>query len=332
MILVVSQSGDPSTQHIIDWLSYYKANFVHISDRESCVCFKSMNISNLGIDTHFVVEGKEVNISDIEAYFWRRGFFHYSFSNIKTNIARSGDLYFDEQVSRHLQGEKDKLLKSIYLQLENVDNKIGSYTYYDENKLDVLLLAKKNDLDIPRTLVTTQKKELLRFLKECGRIISKPINRAFTHKANANLSYSHLTVSISNDDIQEQAEEFFPTLFQEALSKVFELRIFYLKGQCYSMAIFSQNDEQTKVDFRNYNEEKPNRTVPFLLPKEISNKISLLMDLLNLDNGSVDMIYTTDKRYVFLEVNPVGQFGMVSYPCNYYLEKRIAKQLIQKKI
>lgn len=32
--------------------------------------------------------------------------------------------------------------------------------------------------------------------------------------------------------------------------------------------------------------------------------------------------------YYFLEVNPVGQYGMVEFPCNYKLNEKIAKYLI----
>jgi len=46
-----------------------------------------------------------------------------------------------------------------------------------------------------------------------------------------------------------------------------------------------------------------------------------------LNSGSIDILVTPNNEYVFLEVNPVGQFGMVSQPCNYYLEKRIAERL-----
>jgi hypothetical protein len=41
-------------------------------------------------------------------------------------------------------------------------------------------------------------------------------------------------------------------------------------------------------------------------------------------------LQTPDGREVFLEVNPVGQFGMVSAPCNYHLEKKVAELLIRK--
>ena len=49
-----------------------------------------------------------------------------------------------------------------------------------------------------------------------------------------------------------------------------------------------------------------------------------------MNTGSFDFILTSEGEYVFLEVNPIGQFGMVSYPCNYYLEEKIVDLLIQK--
>ena len=109
------------------------------------------------------------------------------------------------------------------------------------------------------------------------------------------------------------------------MEKAFELRIFYLRGKFYSTAIFSQNDEQTKVDFRNYNDDKPNRVIPFNIPKKLKIKLNKLMRKLKLDSGSIDIIVTNKGEYVFLEVNPVGQFTQVSSPCNYYLEKEIAE-------
>jgi glutathione synthase/RimK-type ligase-like ATP-grasp enzyme len=95
------------------------------------------------------------------------------------------------------------------------------------------------------------------------------------------------------------------------------------------MAIFSTLDPQTRIDFRKYNWDKPNRTIPFKIPDKISDKIIQLMKTLNLNHGSIDLIVTPSEEFVFLEVNPVGQFGMVSDPCNYFLEKKIADYLIK---
>jgi glutathione synthase/RimK-type ligase-like ATP-grasp enzyme len=51
---------------------------------------------------------------------------------------------------------------------------------------------------------------------------------------------------------------------------------------------------------------------------------------LGLETGSIDLIRTPDGRTVFLEINPVGQFGMISHPCNYNLERVVAEHLIER--
>src|SRR5690606_13836356 len=108
-------------------------------------------------------------------------------------------------------------------------------------------------------------------------------------------------------------------------------RIFYLKEKTYAMAIFSQSNEQTKLDFSRYDYSYPNREDPFQLPVDIENKNIKMMKRIDLNCGSIDMILTPENEFVFLEVNPVGQFGMVSYPCNYNLENILAKTLCNEK-
>ena len=114
------------------------------------------------------------------------------------------------------------------------------------------------------------------------------------------------------------------------MDKVYELRVFYLAGEFHAMAIFSQNDEQTRVDFRQYNRRRPNRNVPYRLAPELAARLRGLMDDLGLETGSIDLMVARDGREVFLEINPVGQFGMVSRPCNYRLERKVAELLLRK--
>jgi glutathione synthase/RimK-type ligase-like ATP-grasp enzyme len=141
--------------------------------------------------------------------------------------------------------------------------------------------------------------------------------------------YSYGTSKIELEDLEEMDDYFFPSLLQQNIQKKYELRIFYLRKRFFPMAIFSQNDEKTKIDFRNYNDEKPNRNVPFLLPKEIEQKLELFMQSMQLDCGSIDMIVTINNEYIFLEVNPKGQYNMVSVPCGYNLDYEISKELIK---
>ncbi len=143
-------------------------------------------------------------------------------------------------------------------------------------------------------------------------------------------SYALYTSELCEDDINALDEQFYPTQFQERIEKKYEVRTFYLDGEFYSMAIFSQNSQQSKVDFRNNNLDSLNRYVPYKLSKEIEDKVTRFMKQIKLNCGSIDLICDKMNRYHFLEVNPVGQFGFVSYTCNYNLEKKIAKYLMNE--
>lgn len=194
------------------------------------------------------------------------------------------------------------------------------------NKLIGLTEAKKIGLQVPETILCNNKEHLREFLFKKRKIITKDIeNSAFVKVGNYH--YSNFTNVIDDNNINEVPNSFSISAFQEHIEKSYELRIFYFFGKVYSMAIFSQNDPKTTVDFRRYNMSKPNRTTPYNLPAEIEIKIINLMKRLKLETGSIDLIRTTIGNYVFLEVNPVGQFMMVSRPCNYRLEQKIAKKL-----
>ncbi len=81
------------------------------------------------------------------------------------------------------------------------------------------------------------------------------------------------------------------------------------------------------VDYRDKDKIRNPRTIPFKLPKNIEDKLVLLMKQLNLNTGSIDIIKTFDGRYVFLEVNPIGIYDEISINCNYYLNKKVAEWL-----
>jgi len=138
-------------------------------------------------------------------------------------------------------------------------------------------------------------------------------------------------IKTTSDNIfgKELPEVFFPSLVQELLDKEYEIRTFFLLGNFYSVCIFSQQDDKTKIDFRNYHHEKPNRISKYVLPNEIQNKLRELMNKFKLNSGSLDLVFTKDNKYVLLEVNPVGQFAVVSENGNYDLELMIAETLNQ---
>src|SRR5690606_26788720 len=84
--------------------------------------------------------------------------------------------------------------------------------------------------------------------------------------------YFTYTELLGPHSLEGVGERMAPSFFQRYVEKQFELRIFFLDDVFHTVAIFSQSDAQTKVDYRKYNSTKPNRVIPFQLPADVEAK------------------------------------------------------------
>lgn len=327
MILIKSNPNDPSADEVVEWIHSLKGKFLRIDDGNDVVN-ATINMggaanSACSIKLKFR-DRQEVDLGKVSSFWQRRGQFKFEFSDeLKSELSRikfmvSGDL-------AHFQKLEWQVIEAfISRQLYNETISLHNPDFRSINKLEQLLKAASLGIDIPQTLVTTDKNEVREFARPK---ITKPLKESIRFILDEHY-FQTFTAAVSDEDVETLAEQFSPSYFQEHLDKAYELRVFYLNGTCYAMAIFSQQDQQTQLDFKNYNANKPNRNVPYQLPTQMEEKIGQLMTLLKLKTGSLDFVVTQSGRYVFLEVNPVGQFGFVSHACNYRLEKKIAQALM----
>lgn len=318
MIAILSKRDmELSTEQVLDWLEVLEADFVRINGRDILQSF-SYSLNNERITNKLMP-------SDVNICWFRR----WSDEDHLPDLVMKGDCSESNLITlySHLKGEAAVINKSIFASLKN-KKWLSSQSEISLSKIEMLQAAVESGLKTPKTLITTSKLELCEFFKENEeKVISKCISDGPFFYSNEEF-LSLKTVQVNQELIDQLPAQFFVSLFQEMVDKTYELRVFYLDGKFYPMAIFSQLDDQTAVDFRNYNLGKPNRTVPYNLPMEIELKLQKLMNNLKMTTGSIDMIRSTSGEYIFLEVNPVGQFGMTSSPCNYFLEKKIAQYLI----
>lgn len=328
MVLILSNDFEVNTCDVIDWLLKYKTDFVRINVDDVDLESLSIKIDNdLSAKNEFILnyKGREINSKDIKSYWFRRGTIpNIQGSSEKPTVFNSNA--YNNKLKKYLELEYKVLIEYIHDLLDDVPVRLGSRGTANLNKLKVLKLAKEIGLSIPDTIVTTSSNDIRKAKEACGEIITKSIDNLFmAEKVGQRMLF--YTEEVSDSIIDDLPENIFPSLIQKKLNKKYELRIFYLDGDFYSMAIFSQLDDTTTVDFRNYNTQKPNRTVPFKLPEHIETKLHILMQKLQLKTGSIDIVVTTDNEYVFLEINPVGQFAQVAGPCNYPLFHKIAEYL-----
>ena len=319
MILILSEERDQSTNIIIDWLNYFKRPFIRVNETDICI------IKKIGLTTDEVIitiAGDELNFDGISAYWYRRGNFNIALPN---DITKE-NLPFKDEIKKNLKEELAILVDYLHLILRNKKH-VGCFFDNYTNKLQNLTLAKKCGLQVPNTIISSKKDLIVDFLNKEKEIITKAISETILFSNQNNGAIQAYTSIVKKDEISQYNESLFPSLFQNKIDKKYELRIFYLAGEFFPMAIFSQSNNKTKTDFRKYDRETPNRCVPYSLPETIKTKLDSFMKLKRLSTGSIDMVVDSRNEYIFLEVNPVGQFGMTSYPCNYYLEKKIAEYL-----
>jgi ATP-GRASP peptide maturase of grasp-with-spasm system len=322
MILLISEDTDISTNRVIDWISYMGSEYIRINQSDVNQFNFILLSDKINNECSLKINGSEVLLSNIKAVWFRRGSLIFEKHFCKSTTSQ----IINDQISLKLVPEIKYTTKGIVKYL--LEKKCLGNNNYSSNKMEVLQIAQKVGLLIPETIITNNKATVKSFIIKHKRIISKGIEDGIGGCKLLNTNIICGTEEITYKDLNLFPETFFYSLFQEKINKEFEIRVFFIAGECYAMAIFSQLDKRTKLDFRNYNIEKPNRKVPFILPTEIRLKIRLLMDELKLNTGSIDIIYSIDKKYIFLEVNPVGQYGMVSKPCNYLLDKKIAQFLV----
>ena len=329
MVLIISSSGG-TVNDVIDWIASRGIIVHRLNPNLEGVRLNEIKLTKNSTDIEIYFE--DYNITTKLSSYTGIWIWHADlrFSNCENTVKGKGSDPTIDMVSRSLDRHHKVLVDyfNSFLTL-NTNKTIGNFNLQNLNKLEVLLKAKNIGLDIPETYIISRKEILLNLQKRHS-LITKPYHEVVYPFYNE-VPFQNYTSSIKESLMHEIEEEMFPTLVQEKIEKLFEIRSFYLRGTFYSMAIFSQSSLQTQLDFRNYDFEKPNRTIPFNIPKKIEMKLAKLFKNLNLDSGSVDMIFTNNNKFKFLEINPVGQFGMVSFPCNYYLDEIIMQHLTDER-
>lgn len=324
MVFIVSNEYDHSTGIVIKYLKINNYDYVRLTENQFIDSIE-VHLTESKVEISFSVRGKDISYSEISSFWFRKNKIEL-FSNIKISYP----FFYSESHKKHLKDfiineELNALHEFLIFMLEQ-KHYLGNFSVGDANKLKSFVCAINSGLRVPKTVISSKPKVLKDFTKNLN-TIAKPIEEGYYYSGKDYSFFSKNKLFDKNIFSEKTDNSIFPSCLQEYVDKKLELRIFYLNEKCYSMAIFSQSDEKTQIDFRNYNDEKPNRMVPYTLPEKIENKISSFMKKMELRTGSIDMVLTKENEYVFLEVNPVGQYGMVAVNCNYPLDSLIFNDL-----
>jgi hypothetical protein len=113
-------------------------------------------------------------------------------------------------------------------------------------------------------------------------------------------------------------------LFQEWVDKAYEVRLTVVGEQLFAARI-DAGSSRARTDWRS-----DYRSLTYSLvepPNQVTRAVHRLMFDLHLTYGALDFVVTPDGRWVFLELNPNGQWGWIQLATGQPIAAAIAERL-----
>jgi glutathione synthase/RimK-type ligase-like ATP-grasp enzyme len=193
-------------------------------------------------------------------------------------------------------------------------------------KIAQLGWAQKAGFQVPETIVTNDPAQARHFYEEHrGKVVYKTLCMPFIQHS-PELVGALYTTPIG----PEQAREFdrvsvLPCQFQEYLEKRLEIRATVIGDSVYSASIDASGTELGRHDWRRY--EPGTVYSRHTLPGDIEEACLRLVRMLDLQFGAIDLVLKPDGTYVFLEINPNGQWAFVEQVTGLPLAEAIVQLL-----
>jgi glutathione synthase/RimK-type ligase-like ATP-grasp enzyme len=197
------------------------------------------------------------------------------------------------------------------------------------NKIDQLsyVLSNGNGVLIPATIITNDPNELFSFFKSYHKICYKPQQTPVIYRGDEALTI-YTNIVTENDLENAELVKMNPCVFQEYVEKSYELRITALEDRTIAVAIHSQDSEDSKIDWRRYDLDNV-KYEKVDLPEFVNDFSINLLRHYSLSFGQIDMIVTPSRDYVFLELNPNGQWLWLEEQSGYNLTRDVAENILK---
>ena len=255
-------------------------------------------------------DGGELDLSAVHAVWWRRPQPFRLAPDIK-----------DANAQRFALSEASTAFQGLYQSLnafwinEPARDAVASHKPYQ------LTLAQELGLEIPETLITNDPGEARAFWRKYpGEVIHKQfiaLPETWRETRRLNEDEQKLDASIAHA----------PVLFQRHVPAIADLRVTVVGEQVFaaatdvSAALYPQ-DVRMNLDTRYHAHD---------LPEETAGRLRALMRRLGLVYGAIDLRLTPERRYVFLEINPAGQFLYIERATGQPIAQALADALAGKR-
>lgn len=196
-----------------------------------------------------------------------------------------------------------------------------------ENKLLQLNLAEKLGFRVPKTLISNDIKMVKIFCSSCKDVICKPIT---TSRLKINdKDWGIFTESLTAEAIENSnSVQSSPVILQERITRKSEIRVTVVGNEVFACTMKLREPYSTTIDWHlvddiniDYGKIK--------IPTHIQTRIFKMLKGFGLCYGCFDFMLTTNNDWVFLELNPSGQWGWIERKIGFPITESIVSLLLR---
>ena len=309
MLLVVTNKSDLACDFLILRLKERNIPFLRLNTEDYGKSFQ-INISLAEGEASYEInfdEGKVVVDADIGGVYFRQPLA----PNVSPDVAETDRTF--------VQRESKEILRSLWRLIDrrkwlNHPKEL----WLASNKIEQLSLAQKLGFNIPSTHISASESTVRSFIEaHKGSAICKAVKHGFLREEH---SVRVATTQRVGPEFLDRFGDYasVPMIFQEEISKAFDVRVTVVGNSVFATAIYSQEHPQTSVDWRVWD------TLDFDLRHEAITLPAYLEDLcrqitghFNLKYSAIDLVKADQGEYFFLELNPNGQWAWIEQKVGY---------------
>lgn len=260
------------------------------------------------------IKESRISLSDIHvAWYLREGF--------ENSSKLKGGIEF-----RFSKNETRQALRAIFSTLKcKWVNKMEAIDCVNSNKFYQQFIAANCGLLTPKTIISNNHKNVYEFSDPQKGSLFKSIGYTKLDKEGELALYSE---RFSYEEIanSSNAIKACPVYGQEYVEKLYEHRVMVIGSNVMSCRIDSQASKKTVTDWRHYDFENVEHKY-VQLPSHIQDRLRNFMTTISLKYGALDLIETPENDFVFLEVNPSGQWGWIADIAGLPIPNAVAEML-----
>lgn len=263
---------------------------------------------------NLVFDGADFALEKVRAAYYRR-----------PGTPEVSDASLDAPTRGYVVGEWAAVLRSLWNALEGRWLSSPFAILRAEDKPRQLEEAVALGFDVPDTLIGNQFDQASAFVQR-GDAIGKPLRHALIDRGETGeVLFTSRLAPLTEVDLP--AVRVAPVIYQREIRKAHDIRVTIIGDELFAVAIHSQGQPETEVDWRRGNRLDLAHEV-IKLPARLAERCIQLTRRLGLGYGAIDFVLDQNGKYWFLEINPNGQWAWIERRTGVPLTKAIVDKLL----